>query len=175
MTWALLLLTKNRLPTDFNVYISKRTGKMRRLFWDVDAYCFRNSFLRKLRFTMLIFEFILQSFCHWNLSKIIYFNLFSCSGDVLHHFWWFWKFSEIFIFGAPASFFWGGKMSHIGFCHVWLLLVFVDFLFKTSYKFILLGTTSGIPKDIQFIFQFWNLGPSTTYFSFGLDFPSLAP
>ena len=47
----LMLLTKNRLPTDFNVYISKRTGKMRRLFWNVDAY------LRKRGFTMLILEF----------------------------------------------------------------------------------------------------------------------
>ena len=52
-------------------------------------------------------------------------------------------------------------------------LVFAGFLFKTSYKFTLLDTTSGILKDIKFIFQFWNLGPSTTYFSFGLDFPMM--
>ena len=66
----LISLTKNRLPTDFNVCISKRTGKMRRLFWNVDAYCFRNSFLRKRRFTMLILEFFsFLSFWGQNVNK----------------------------------------------------------------------------------------------------------
>ena len=78
----LILLTKNRLPTDFNVYISKWTGKMRRLFWNVGAYCFRNSFLRKLRFTMLIFEFfIFQSVLP---LKLIQNHLF----QLVFMFWW---------------------------------------------------------------------------------------
>ena len=55
-------LNKNHHPTVFNVQITKRTAKLRRIFWSLDAYCFRNSFLRKLAFTMLIFEiFIFQS------------------------------------------------------------------------------------------------------------------
>ena len=110
-------LTKNRLPTDFNVYISKRTGKMRRLFWNVGAYCFRNSFLRKLRFTMLIFEFFIFQ---WVLPlKHIpnhLFQLVFMFWWCLHHSWWFWTFSEIFIFGARGSIFWDEKMSHIGPC-----------------------------------------------------------
>ena len=49
-------LNKNPHSTVFNVETTKRTAKLRRIFWSLDAYCFRNSFLRKSTFRMLIFE-----------------------------------------------------------------------------------------------------------------------
>ena len=34
-------LNKNHHPTVFNVQITKRTGKLRRIFWSLDAYCLK--------------------------------------------------------------------------------------------------------------------------------------
>ena len=44
-------------------------------------------------------------FNHRNPSKTMFWDSISCSGDVSDHFWWFWGFLKIFIFGPL-----GGKI-----------------------------------------------------------------
>ena len=92
---------KKHHSTDFYVWITKRTGKMRRFFWSLCAYCFRNSFLRKCMFTMLIFEFF--SFQLFSSLKFVVFHVFWCSEAPGTFLEWFWINLGSIIFSTFSS------------------------------------------------------------------------
>ena len=93
----LILLTKNRLPTDFNVYISKRTGKMRWLFWNVDALLpelvFEKTNVYYVNFWNLWFSIDLPIRNHPNSSLLTCFHVFLMFYIISDDFLNFWKFS----------------------------------------------------------------------------------
>ena len=92
-----------------------------------------------------------EGFVHWIASKIMYLIMFSCSGDVLNHFWWFSKFRKFSFLAPPGVIFWCVR-SHLS--EIIFRLDLNSFFFKTSHKFVLLGEKTCSRKNSHFIFEF---------------------